>query len=310
MGISINNVNENDSNIAPAGIQTGSTPANGTTMASSYTPSTGGLTAEEQSDPNKIIVTIADQDTPIVVLFGPPSCGKTMTLVRLTRFLQSEGYTVAPVRSFRPSSDLHYTRMCDEFDMLINSNDAANSTSLISFMLVEVLKNGRPVCMLLEAPGEHYFDPTHPNAQFPTYVYSIISCKNRKVWGVFVEPEWTHSCPRANYVTKINLLKQSMKATDKVLFVYNKIDKTTLVHGAGRVHTGEAIRQVANLYPNIFVPFLNQNPITKFFKQYNCEFVPFQTGFYTETLNGFTYIEGPNEYPRMLWQQIQARLRG
>ena len=32
-----------------------------------------GLTSEELNDPNKISVTIADKDAPIVVLFGPPA---------------------------------------------------------------------------------------------------------------------------------------------------------------------------------------------------------------------------------------------
>lgn len=51
-----------------------------------------GLTGEEITDPNKIMVTVADTETPIVVLYGPPSCGKTMTLVRLSRYLRSKGY--------------------------------------------------------------------------------------------------------------------------------------------------------------------------------------------------------------------------
>ena len=50
-------------------------------VASTQNPQ--GLSVEELRDPNKISVTIADKDAPIVVLFGPPACGKTMTLVRL-----------------------------------------------------------------------------------------------------------------------------------------------------------------------------------------------------------------------------------
>lgn len=72
-----------------------------------------GMSVEELNDPNKIKVTIADRDTPVIVLFGPPACGKTMTLIRLSRFLQKEGYTVRPDESFRPSFDRHYKEMCD-----------------------------------------------------------------------------------------------------------------------------------------------------------------------------------------------------
>lgn len=56
-----------------------------------------GLSLAEMNDPNSIRVTISDHDAPLVILFGPPACGKTMTLVRMTRFLQSEGYTVSPI---------------------------------------------------------------------------------------------------------------------------------------------------------------------------------------------------------------------
>ena len=42
-----------------------------------------GLSKEEYDDPNQIRVTIADPKAPLVVLFGPPACGNTMTLLRL-----------------------------------------------------------------------------------------------------------------------------------------------------------------------------------------------------------------------------------
>ena len=61
---------------------------------------------EELNDPAKIKVTIADASTPLIVLFGPPSCGKTMTLIRLTRYLRSiNGYAIEPVTCFRPAHD-------------------------------------------------------------------------------------------------------------------------------------------------------------------------------------------------------------
>lgn len=269
-----------------------------------------GLSAAEMNDPNSIRVTVSDPKAPLVILFGPPACGKTMTLVRLTRFLQSEGYIVAPIRTFRPTSDTNYADICDRFDETMNSDNAADSTNRISFMLVEVIKNGRRLCQILEAPGEYYFNPKKPNAGFPNYVNTIIASSNRKVWTIMVEPNWMDHSDRMNYVSKITRLKQNMRPKDSAIFVFNKIDLTNFVRGVGQINKASAITEVKNLYPGIFVPFENQNPITKWVKEYNCEFVPFQTGYYTPALNGFTYQEGPREYCVKLWNSIMANIRG
>lgn len=93
-------------------------------------------------DPLKVSVEIADRSTPVVLLVGPPASGKTMMLVRLTRWLKNKGYTVTPVRTFR-SSDGAYERMCDDFNAMVSSNEAAAGTNVISFMLVKVSYNGR-----------------------------------------------------------------------------------------------------------------------------------------------------------------------
>ena len=269
-----------------------------------------GLSEAELSDPKSIRVTISDPNAPLVILFGPPACGKTMTLVRMTRFLQSEGYTVSPIRTFRPSFDANYKEICDNFNQTMNSDDAAESTDRVSFMLVEVIKNGRRICQILEAPGEYYFNPKKPNAPFPSYVNTIISSSNRKVWTIMVEPDWMDPADRANYVNRIKRLKQNMRSKDSVVFVFNKIDLTNFVHGVGSINTKAAITEVNYQYPGIFVPFQNQNPITKLWKEYNCEFIPFQTGYYTKAVNGLTYQEGPREYCVKLWKCIMNKITG
>lgn len=269
-----------------------------------------GLSPDELKDTNSISVTISDKEAPLVILFGPPACGKTMTMVRMTRFLKQEGYTVSPIRTFRPSADANYNDICNNFDQIINSNNAVTSTSRISFMLVEVMKNGSRICQILEAPGEHYFDPKQPNSPFPNYVNTIISMPNRKIWTIMIEPNWFDAPDRANYVNRITKLKQSMRREDAVVFVYNKIDKTHFVFGIGHVNKSAAIKDVEYQYPSIFVPFKNQNPITSFWKKYNCDFVPFQTGYYTEAVNGLTFQEGPREYCAELWNTIKSKISG
>lgn len=233
-----------------------------------------------------------------------------MTLVRMARFLRKEGYIVSPIRSFRPTEDTNYAYICEHFNATMNSNKAAGTTDRISFMLVEVIKNGRRICQILEAPGEHYFDPTRPYESFPSYVNTIISDNNRKIWTIMVEPHWKNHTDRLNYVDKIKQLKQKMRSKDSVVFVLNKIDLTNFVRGIGDVNTASALRDVENDYPGIFAPFENQNPITKLFKEWNCEFVPFQTGTYKESSTGLTYQEGPREYCVRLWKCIMNKIKG
>ena len=183
-----------------------------------------GLSQEEINDPNNISVTIADKDAPIVVLFGPPQCGKTMTLVRLSRYLKRQGYTLQPVRTFRPAADNNYKELCDNFSTIVNSDDAASRTDNISFMLVQVIKNGKVICQILEGPGELYFNPTKAHQEFPTYVpYLFNDADLRKIFVFFVEPNFMDPENRSNYVSTLGQVQQS---TDKQkhIFLYNKID--------------------------------------------------------------------------------------
>ena len=199
----------------------------------------------------------------------------------------------------------------------MNSPDAANSTSNISFMLVGVYKKGKCLCQILEAPGEHYFLKTEPEKNFPAYIHTIIATNNRKLWTIMTEPEWENVEDRINYVQRIKTLTQRMGSNDKTLFVYNKIDLTQLVFKKGQVNVAQAITDVSNLYPGIFENFKNENPITKLWKTYNCGFIPFQTGTYTETTKQdkqgntiYSYQEGPDNYPQMLWNEILKSITG
>lgn len=270
-----------------------------------------GLSDAEMNDPNAIVVNVVDPNVPIVILYGPTSCGKTMTLVRLTRYLAHEGYTVEPVKSFRPSEDRNYKDLCDNFNQMINNNDAADGTGYISFMLVNVLKEGKSICQILEAPGEYYFDKKEANKPYPAYINRIIGSPNRKVWSVMLEPDWEDDGDRRNYVTRIADLKRRVGAKDRFLFIYNKVDKTHFVRRERHVQMNLVKGNIENMYPNMFAPFKNQHPITKLWKDYNCDLVAFMTGYYNKKEDGkLMYTEGPDDFPESLWNKIKSFIRG
>lgn len=201
------------------------------------------------------------------------------------------------------------SNMCREYNEMVNNNNAAGQTSRISFMLVRVIDDkGRTICQILEAPGELYYDPNKPNADFPRYVNAIKNGTNRKVWCYFVEPDWKDEADRRGYADKISSLKRNMKPVDKAVFVFNKIDLTPFVISPGQINKKQARREVENLYPGIFEPFRSKGV---FGTSDNFEFVPFHTGDYSKTYAGeYTFEPGPDEYPRALWNVIKKLVRG
>jgi hypothetical protein len=257
-------------------------------------------------------VDINDKDAPLVVLFGATSCGKTMTLVRLTRYLPSKGFIVTPDREFRPY-DKEYFKDCERFDEIVNNPIAAPGTS--GYMLVDVISpNGKVLCKILEAPGELYFDPQNPDKQYPHYLNKIINAPNRKVFCVFLEPNWGNRKSRADYTTRIRSIKPLMKSADRVIFIFNKIDKLQhLIKAPGVVNEKLVRKNVRDSYPGIFEPFRNKIPILNFFNRYNYKLLPFQTGTFSETIDSnqnkvVLYCEGPDVYSARLWRLIKKSI--
>ena len=64
-------------------------------------------TDDEIRDVNNITVTIPDAQTPIVIFFGSPASGKTLSLLRMIRYLEQNNHQVVPEAIFRPQTDKH-----------------------------------------------------------------------------------------------------------------------------------------------------------------------------------------------------------
>lgn len=264
-------------------------------------------TENEQHDVNAITVCIPDQTTPIVVLFGPPSSGKTITLLRMIKYLEENHYQVEPETVFRPASDTHYARMCVELREQAYSNYAPSPTDVISFMLVKVLYQGHPVCQILEAPGEHYFNGK-AETDFPTYINGICASNNRKIWVFFVEQDWgANQNERDLYAKKICGMQSNVSQKDKVVFLYNKVDKRKAQYNdAGRPILSSFFQNISNQYPGIFDRYSNKNWLMKLlYGKYNFESVCFSSGTFNRTADGRqVWTRGKDFYCEDLWKII------
>jgi len=274
-------------------------------------PSTYGLTNEEVRDPNKIQVTISDPSR-VVILFGARASGKTMALVRLSRYLKQKGFNVTPDRIFRPSNSTHYKEMCDKFDTSVYSDEAAASTNVLSFMLLRVRdKWGKTICQILEAPGEHYFDDQNVNAAFPRYINNLRQGQNAKTWIFIVEDDWKDASTRNNYAQKICNMQSQISSRDKIIFMCHKADLKPEYNNRGIINTKQFFADIKNQYPGIFTRYMNQNPVTKWFSPYNFDFVVFSAGDFSLCADGSQTYEQSNErYPAMLWKAILKSVKG
>lgn len=252
------------------------------------------------------VVQIVDQTVPIIVLYGPTSCGKSMTLVRMTNYLRSLGdYKVEPDRSFRPSYDKDYQKDCDNFNAFVANPMAAPPTT--GYMLVDVIKDANIICKFLEAPGEYYFNPKEPNKLYENYLNTIITSNNPKIWCIFVEKVLESQLLYVNRVvdTGANGFVTSMRSDDSVIVLFNKIDNTGFSRHPGEWEEKKAIKYVDTWYPGLFNGFKEDRPIIKWFKPYTCYFEPFCTGRFQPNQ---PYAPSQQEWPERFWKKIEELL--
>lgn len=250
-----------------------------------------------------ILINIADKVTPLAVLLGPACVGKTMTLVRLVRYLVEQGYSVSPDKSFRSVGDNIYRNVCDSFQELINSGNAASGTSYYDCMLVKIMKDGRSILQVVDLAGELLMN-YGLGTTFP-YFHQILNVENPYIWIIMLEPYWRNPKQRREYVERIKSIQTMFSPKDKVIIVANKIDKTPYMEGKTRINSAGVLKQINNEYPGLIELFSNTNPITCLFRPYNCSFIPFVTGTYPIRNDGqMLYVPSSSVFPNLLWKAM------
>lgn len=265
---------------------------------------------------NEDDIKIGDKNAPIVMLFGPPTSGKSMTLVRLARYLRKLDYTVKADTTFK--SDNTYKERCNRFHKNLNATEALDGNALNEFLMAKIVKHGKTICQILEAPGEHYFNPQKPNEvsarNFRPYLTKIIrNLPNRKIWVFITEAEWNvHASIKESYVARIKSCKhQLLQNSDRVVIMYNKIDQKEELFENGQLHISSAEKAMKDEYEGLSKVFKNMNPISSLWRPYNYCFVPFCTGYYTNQIGGKPkYNESEELYPKRLWEQLLKCIKG
>lgn len=260
-------------------------------------------------DPNNISICIS-HEVPIVVLFGPECSGKTMAIRRLTRYLEKIGYAVEPDRIFRPSTDKHFTTLCEEFHENVDSDLAASGTSPNSFILITVYNEFyKPVCQVLDACGLTYFDNS-TEFRYRKFFNEILMSNNQIILIYLFELNWKNQKLRNIYSRNIIETKKHLGTQDKSIFMLTKIDQYQHLNETDENTKKILLKEMDYHYPLIFKRFENKNPITKHFSPYNFDLIAFSAGkFNLENDLILSFTPSNDSFPESLWKSILKRIK-
>lgn len=279
--------------------------------------SIGGNTSNYDRQPTReedISVHVTNKTAPIVLFFGAPSSGKTMTLVRLAKYLRSKNYQLTVDSNFCRSA-WEYEENMNNFHEMLGTQYALKGTNRNDFLFIQIKDpKGNVVCQLLEGAGENYFPTQGRNRAslaFPRYMTEVFSTPNKKVWTFIAEPNWSinHS-DKEEYVRRIQHCKSQFSGQkDKFIVLYNKVDVSGAMISKDSINVKAAMKGCSDEYPGIFTTFEKDG---FFGKSIKCEFVPFCTGYFGDlnSSNRINYTPSADSHPARLWDAILKSIKG
>lgn len=254
-----------------------------------------------------IIVNLPDKSVPVVILFGPPACGKTMTLVRMRSFLHNQGYYLRPCFDF--CSEDYYLKYCSLFQHFEEHVMAGNCYN--EFVLMEVRDpQGTLICYIFDAAGEHYFSLGSKNRILSPMICSLFFSSNPKTWVFYTEPHYYEGImTKKDYIANIQetLLHYYNSKEDKAIILYNKIDLIPNVFPYakwGIADKDPTITEIKNKYPGLLESFENHG-LLKIIKPYTCSILPFYTGeFIQDIIRREIYVPSHTKFAKRLWETM------
>lgn len=249
-------------------------------------------------------------DSPLVIFYGPREIGKTVALLRLSKYIGRK-YMVDLDEGYR--NDMAYEKIVIQFKSIMNNFQfAPEATGAINFLVLNVVeKNGSPFCKILEAPGEHYFDPLNPEKQYPPYLLRIFYSNVRKIFVFFFTIEmFNDDRLYSAYSKRIEDLvkKQIDPKKDRIIILCNKVDMTQhIINGRPKKYH---LKNMIYHHPE------NKGLIEaiKTSRQKSVYFIPFSSGVFVEAdVNGQqkkVFVHSNDRYPKKLWDAIFKCVRG
>ncbi|MBQ9092894.1 MAG: hypothetical protein IJY03_02720 [Prevotella sp.] len=282
-------------------------------------PVTDNVEERQPTPPSEIEVHVEDQTAPIILLFGATTSGKSMTLVRLAKYLRKKNYRITVDMNFCTNA-WEYKENARRFNDMLGTTRALKGTDRNDFLFIKIEDSrGTTVCQILEGAGEDYFPSksiegfNRSNIPFPPYMATVFGGDNKKIWAFLTEPDWAvpHN-DKLEYVERIRYCKQQHTGgRDKFIILYNKVDKRGFAIDKTSVHTKNAIKACSNEYSGLFEIFRNNSPLP-WSRDYLCEFVPFSTGIYGLHAPGelAPYTPSNDVHPATLWATILKCIKG
>lgn len=270
---------------------------------------------EKNSTKPKDINVRVTGDAPIVLLFGAQSTGKTMTLVRLGRYLRTQGYELSVDDLFCKKEVWEYKENTEKFNSMLATDVALEGTKRNDFLFVNVTKKGNVVCHILEAAGEDYFPLSNDghrdcSKEFPGYMTTVFNTNNKKLWIFVIDATWSDYQIGEDYVNRIRSVvgsKYCNKKKDKFLLLYNKADTRNYITGSD-IRNEQAEQVCYKQYEKLKEIF--ENPTKSIFgSKYLHKFLAFSTGTYIdEDDDDKKFVPSRDFVPEALWKLIKGQL--